>query len=194
MSRNNKSRYSHEDRKQITQLIENLKNDEDYVAIFEILTDDENNKYTKNSNGVFLNFSTVGDDTLDRITKYLKKINKKKSNQIEVDTDVIPIGNIYKNDRTHKLSNYEQNIIRQRNIGKILDDSNEYQALEFATKSAPKVSKRTESVKTTDSKTTNSKSTNSKAANKKKSVPAKKSNTKQDKTVKQTKKSLNDEC
>lgn len=48
-----KSQYSRDDRKHIVQLIENLKNDKDYVAIFEILTDDSANSYTLNSNGVF---------------------------------------------------------------------------------------------------------------------------------------------
>lgn len=135
MSRNNnKSQYSRDDRKHIVQTIENLKNEEDYVAIFEILTDDAANSYTENSNGVFLNFSTVSDDTLDKISKYLKKINKKKSNQIEVDVDVVPNGGIHKNDRTHKLSNYEQNILRQRGIKKVLNGDNEYEQMQFTAK------------------------------------------------------------
>ena len=134
IKKNNRSRYSRDDRKHIAQTIENLKNDEDYVAIFEILTDDTGNSYTENSNGVFLNFSTVGDETLDKIIKYLKKVNKKRSNQIDVDVDVIPNGNSYKNDRIHKLSNYEQNIIRQRNIKKVLNDDNEYEEMKFSAK------------------------------------------------------------
>ena len=75
-----KSKYTRDDRKYIVQSIENLKNDKDYVAIFEILTSDNENTYTLNSNGVFLNLSSVRDDTLDKITKYLKKINKKQIN------------------------------------------------------------------------------------------------------------------
>ena len=148
-----KSRYSRDDRKRIAQTIENLKNDEDYVAIFEILTDDTANSYTENSNGVFLNFSAVSDDTLDKINKYIKKINKIRSNQIEVDVDVIPNGNASKHDRTHKLSNYEQNIIRQRNIKKVLNDENDYEEMRFSAKAPKKESVAAKSAKKPSNKT-----------------------------------------
>ena len=133
MSRN-KSKYSRDDRKHIVQSIENLKNDEDYVAIFEILTDTTNNSFSQNSNGLFLDMSSVGDGTLDRIVKYLNKVNKKISgaNQIDVDVDVIPNQYISKSDRAYKLSNYEKNILKQRNLKKVLNDDNEYEELKFA--------------------------------------------------------------
>src|SRR5437879_2801123 len=134
MSHNNKSRYARDDRKHIVQSIENLKNDEDYVAIFEILTDDSANSYTQNSNGVFLNLSAVSDTTLDKISKYLNKINKKRAGQIEVDIDVIPSGNTSKSERAYKLSNYEKNILKQRNLKKVLNDENEYEELRFSAK------------------------------------------------------------
>lgn len=129
-----KTKYTRDDRKHIVESIENLKNDEDYVAIFEILTDDTANSYTQNSNGIFLNLSAVSDTTLERINKYLKKINKKRVDQIEVDVDVIPGGNISKADRTYKLSNYEKNILKQRNLKKVLNDENEYEELRFSAK------------------------------------------------------------
>lgn len=127
----NKSRYSHDDKKHIRESIESLKNDEDYVAIFEILTDDPSNSYSQNSNGIFLNLSVVSDNTLDKISKYLKKINKKCFNEIETDVDVIPNGNIYKNERMYKLSNYEKNILKQRNLKKVLNDENDYAEMKF---------------------------------------------------------------
>ena len=139
----NKSRYSREDRKHIVELIENLKNDEDYVAIFEILMQDNSNSYTQNSNGVFLNLSAVSDKTLIRISKYLKKVNKKREQEIVVDVDVIPSSNISKVDRTYKLSNYEKNIIKQRNLKKVLNEDNEYEELKFtAKKKSPKTKQR----------------------------------------------------
>jgi len=130
----NKSKYSRDDRKHIVELIENLKNDQDYVAIFEILTDDTVSSYTQNSNGVFLNLSTVSDATLEKINKFLQKINKKRANQIEVDVDIIPNGSICKNDRTYKLSNYEKNILKQRNLKKVLNDDNDYEEFKFSAK------------------------------------------------------------
>ena len=147
---NRKSKYSREDIKHMVELIENLKNDEDYVAIFEILMEDNSNSYTQNSNGVFLNLSVVSDKTLQKISKYLKKINRKREQEIEVDVDVIPMANNSKTDRTYKLSNYEKNIIKQRNLKKVLNEDNEYEELRFSAKKklSPKArtakSKRTE--------------------------------------------------
>jgi hypothetical protein len=130
-----KSKYTRDDRKHIVEQIETLKNDADYVAIFEILTDDTANSYTQNSNGVFLNLSAVSDSTLDRINKYLNKVNKKKIAEIEVDIDIIPnASNILKTDRAYKLSNYEKNILKQRNLKKVLNEENEYEELRFSAK------------------------------------------------------------
>ena len=129
-----KSKYSCEDRKHIVDLIGNLKKDEDYIKIFEILTDDDANSYTQNSNGVFLNLSVVSDKTLKKVELYLSKMNRKKINEIEMDTDVIPNVNTSKNDRAYKLSNYEKNILKQRNLKKVLNDDNEYEELRFSVK------------------------------------------------------------
>ena len=147
MSQINKSKYSRNERKYIGQTIENLKNDEDYIAIFEILTDDISNSYTENTNGVFLNLSSVSDATLDKINKYLIKINKKKSNEIEVDIDVIPNNNALRNERMHKLSNYEKNILKQRNIKKVLNDENDYEELRFVPSSKSTRNKKHHSAK-----------------------------------------------
>lgn len=129
---NNKSKYTRDDRKHIVESIENLKNADDYVAIFEILTNDDSSLFTHNSNGVFLNLSSVSDATLEKITKYLKKVNKKKTNEIEVDVDIIPNSNIIKNERIHKLSNYEKNILKQRNLKKVMNDDNDYEELKLS--------------------------------------------------------------
>ncbi|QGR53970.1 hypothetical protein [Moumouvirus maliensis] len=130
----NKSKYSRDDRKHIVESIENLKNDKDYVAIFKILMNDNANSYTQNSNGVFLNLSQVSDDTLDQISKYLKKINKTKKKHIDLDVDIIPNYDISKNERVYKLSNYEKNIIKQRNLKKVLEEDNQYEELRFSAK------------------------------------------------------------
>jgi hypothetical protein len=75
---NNKvSKYTRDDKKHIVELIENLKDDKDYAVIFDIFMGDSKNSYTYNSNGVFLDLSAVTDKTLDKISKYLKKINNR---------------------------------------------------------------------------------------------------------------------
>lgn len=143
----NKSKYSYEDRKHIRESIENLRNDDDYVAIFEILMDDPSNTYSQNSNGIFLNLSVVSDNTLDKITKYLKKINKKRFNEIEMDVDIIPNSNVTKSEKMYKLSNYEKNILKQRNLKKVLNEEIDYDEMKFTAKKKKTTKSKTSSKK-----------------------------------------------
>lgn len=136
-SKTPKSKYSRDDRKQVATLIENLKNNEDYVKIFEILTDDEANSYTHNSNGVFLNLSEVSDKTLDRIHKYMKKVNKKRKELSDEEIDYIPYSD-FKEEKTYKLSNYEKNILKQRSLKKVLNDADNYEQMKFSPKKKAK--------------------------------------------------------
>jgi hypothetical protein len=132
----NKTRYSRDARKHIVSLIENLKNDKDYENIFEILTDDSSgqNSYTQNSNGVFLNLSTISDNVLDKVTAYLNKVAKRvEEEKDESDEDIPLVPATRTTDRTYKLSNYEKNIIKQRNLKKVLNEDNDYEELSFNT-------------------------------------------------------------
>lgn len=129
-----KSKYTRDDKKHIVESIENLKNDQDYVAIFEILTSDDNILYTPNSNGVFLNLTSASDKTLDQIQKYLKKATRKRAVDTETETEIIPNAYSSKNERVYKLSNYEKNILKQRNLKKVLNDENEYEELKITAK------------------------------------------------------------
>lgn len=126
-NRSNKkiSSFSHDDRKHIVKQIENLKNNEDYLAIFEILTDDTSNSYTQNSNGIFLNLSSTSDKTLKKVKTYIKKINLEKKNNPEADTDFHLIDQPTSNDRAYKLSNYEKNILKQMNIKKATEENSQ---------------------------------------------------------------------
>jgi len=138
VNNNDRSKYSYNDRKYIAQSIENLKNDKDYVAVFKILTSDNNNCYTQNSNGVFLNLSEISDKTLGKVKKYLQKFNESKLIESEIDIDIIPNSGSTKTNRQYKLSNYEKNLIKQRNLKKVLNEDNEYEKLEFATSKSKK--------------------------------------------------------
>ena len=129
-----KSKYTRDDKKHIVECIENLKNDKDYVAIFEILTRDDNILYTPNSNGVFLNLTSASDKTLDQIHKYLKKATSKRTTDTEAETEIIPNAYSSKNERVYKLSNYEKNILKQRNLKKVLNEENDYEELKITQK------------------------------------------------------------
>lgn len=175
-----KSRYTREDLKHIRESIENLKNDEYCVAIFEILSSAENS-YTQNSNGVFLNLSVVDDATLDKISKFLEKINEEQPKEIETDVDLIPMASNTKSNRTYKLSNYEKNIIKQRNLKKVLNEDNEYEELKFSPKKkspgtpAKNTKKNNQKSKSPIKITRKSSEVNSKASSKKVSARSAKS-------------------
>ena len=125
-----KSRYTRDDRVHIKRQIENLSSEEEYNAVFDILNDDPNNSYSCNDNGLFLDMAALADVTLTKISKYLLILNKNKKDQIQdVQADFISDISSEPITRTYKLSNYEKNIIKQRNLKKILNQDSEYQEL-----------------------------------------------------------------
>lgn len=110
-----RSKYTHDDRKNIVDLIQNLKNADDYMSILEILMKDDDNIYISNTKGVFLNLSCVSDKTMSSIVKYLNKISKPKANEIKLDVDIIPTSNS-STEKAYRRSNYEKTILRQKNL------------------------------------------------------------------------------
>lgn len=130
-----KTKYSREDRKYISNLIENLKNDDDYNKIFDILETDPENIYTSNSTATYVNLAVLHDSTLNKLSRYLKKVNDNKTSEINIDTDVVlTSSNLQQSDRTYKLSNFEQNILKQKNLKKTMNVDNEYEELNFNSK------------------------------------------------------------
>ena len=167
MNHKQKSNYSYEDRKHVAYLIENLKNDTDYEAIFEILICDANITYNNNSNGVYMNLTSLDDKTLDNINSYIRKINKRKVNTIEVDIDVVPNKSCAKAERTHKLSNFEQNLIKQRNksgVEKEIEPNNLYQKRQLKQDAATQVKSQVSEISQPEkiNKTSNQKSSSDK--------------------------------
>jgi hypothetical protein len=79
---NNCKEYSKSDKKIIASRIEQIKNKKIYIKLFKIISDDNNN-YTSNSNGVFLNLNNLHNKTLFKIEKVLDtydNIKKIKAN------------------------------------------------------------------------------------------------------------------
>lgn len=125
-----KTKYSRDDRIHLAEIIENLKNNEDCIAVFEILMKDNANCYTHNSNGVFLNLSVVGDKTLTAIKNYLQKINQNGPIHCQTWIDSIPNDHLTAVNRIYKLSNRDKNILKQLNANG-LNSINNYTELEF---------------------------------------------------------------
>src|ERR1044071_4941575 len=150
-----RSKYTRDDIKHIRSLIENLKNKKDYNVIFDILTNDSETMLTHNpkTKEICLDLSVLSDKTLTNILSYINKINNDKSSKIEVDTDTIPNITSSNKIRTYKLSNYEQNIIKQRNLKKTMNNEYEYEELQLESKSKSKSKSKTGSGSKSKSKT-----------------------------------------
>lgn len=159
-----KSKYSREDIKHIRTLINSIKDKEDYNTIIDILIDNPETIWTTNSRKIVLDLDKLSDPILDRVSKFLNKVNNRRSTEIEVDTDTIPNISNQNGSRAYKLSNYEQNILKQRNLKKAMDGDDEYKAMNFdyqsksKSKSKSKGKKLTKPVKRSGSKSNRNRS------------------------------------
>ena len=116
--KNDNKKYSYNDRKKLSTRVKEIKSKEDYVRLFKIINRDPNNKFTENSNGIWLDFKILEDETIEKVSKFLNKLsNKKKKNVDSVSSiEYVPysaddIFNIKNNGP--KLSNYEKSILRR---------------------------------------------------------------------------------
>ena len=76
--KNDNKKYSHNDRKKLSTRIKEIKSKEDYVRLFKIINRDPNNKFTENSNGIWLDFKILEDETIEKVNKFLNKLSNKK--------------------------------------------------------------------------------------------------------------------
>ena len=65
-------KYNNDFKKKLVSKLEALKDKDDYVNIFNIISSDD---YSSNSNGIFYNANTFNDAIIDELVDYL---NKKK--------------------------------------------------------------------------------------------------------------------
>jgi hypothetical protein len=109
---------THHEKKQIAIRIEQLKNKKHYRKIFE-LVNENNNKYTVNDNGVYLNINTLSTPTLLRIKKFLDDIDSQKV--------IIPVPNEYvpysESDSSVSMSTQERHFMKR-----LREDKNELNA------------------------------------------------------------------
>jgi hypothetical protein len=67
--------YSPTDRKKLVEKVEKLKKREHYVNVFKLITQDTD-KYTVNSNGVWIVINALPDSTMQKIENYIHKIKR----------------------------------------------------------------------------------------------------------------------
>ena len=85
------------------------------IIIFNMIRKNTN-KYTENSNGIFINMDYLDNNTLIQINTYVNKItqNKLKSDMVVVEDGMSTINNDSEQNQSNiKLSNYEKAIIKR---------------------------------------------------------------------------------
>jgi hypothetical protein len=109
--------YSYSERKKLSSKIMNIKKKDDYIKLFKLINQDPNNKFTENSNGIWLDFKSLSDQTISKVEKYLIKLKNKSDEDSVNSLEYVPYSteenfNNLKNSGP-KLSNYEKSILRR---------------------------------------------------------------------------------
>lgn len=117
MEQNSSRKYNSEFRKKLINKIDKIKDKNDLISIYNIITEEIGNNFSSNRNGIFININLLSDDCVEKILEF---IDDKVTNTItQSDTDKINY-KTYKFDEVelisemgHKLSNQEKNIIKR---------------------------------------------------------------------------------
>ena len=108
--------YNYSERKKISSKVMSIKKKEDYVRLFKIINQDPDNKFTENSNGIWLDFKSLSDETIEKVEKFLNKIKKKIKTDSINSHEYVPYSleeNFNNKVNGPKLSNYEKSILRR---------------------------------------------------------------------------------
>ena len=99
--------YTHDDILLLADRIEQLQDRQDYSNIFQIISRDRRNRYTRAANDVILDLSLLSDKTLRRVKRYLDEEVKWPDDTIQLQLEVDA-----SEARMYKLSNYERSILK----------------------------------------------------------------------------------
>jgi hypothetical protein len=104
-------------RKKLINRFEKIKDKTDYIAIYNIITQDIGNNFSTNRNGIFINMNILSNDCIEKLMYFLN--DKLNSTLSSTETDKVNYKS-YKFDEVeiisemgHKLSNQEKNIIKR---------------------------------------------------------------------------------
>ena len=123
---------THQEKKKIASQIEQLHSKKHFKHIFKLVYD-ENNKYTTNDNGIYININAMSDSTLLKIKDFLDSLNKSKT-IIPVPKEYVPYysdngsDKIFNNGKLYKMSIFDREaklpVIRKNNGAEEYSDSN----------------------------------------------------------------------
>jgi len=83
----NNNKYAHEKKEYLAKKISTIKKKEDFVVIYNILTKDDffsKTKLMENSNGIFMHFHKLSDETYIQIEQEFKKQKEKKKQALKI--------------------------------------------------------------------------------------------------------------
>ena len=106
-------------RKKLSNKIKMLNCKEDYLKLFKILQKEENFKYTKNNNGIWINLNVLQDKTIEKIRTFLIKTLDLTSSIENFKYEYKPYAEEKLNNTFGpKLSNHEKSLIKRINLSK----------------------------------------------------------------------------
>ena len=97
-------KYNNDFKKKLVSKLEELKDKDDYVNIFNIIS---SNDYSSNSNGIFFNLNAFSDEVMEKLVDYLNE-NKKEN---EKETEPIVYTTYCNENGLFKVSNQDKQIM-----------------------------------------------------------------------------------
>ena len=118
-----KKTYTIIQKKKLADRVENLKSKKHFKHIFKIIYENSDNSYTKDSSGVYINFNSLANNTIQLIEEYLNIIAP-KFDTIPLQSKYIPYfsDDFNPKDSGIKLSNHEKNFLKY--VGNDSDNKN----------------------------------------------------------------------
>ena len=96
-------KYDNDFKKKLVSKLEDLKDKDDYVNIFNIISSDD---YSSNSNGIFYNLNDFSDDVIEKLVDYLNENKEEKEKQQVVYTTYCNENGLF------KVSNQDKQIMQ----------------------------------------------------------------------------------
>lgn len=110
-------KYNTQFRKKLCNKIKLLNTKKDYLELFNIIKKDKKNKYSKNTNGIWLNLNNLSDKTIEKIKNFLSDTLDLTISTDNFKYEYKPY--IKENNNKiigPKLSNHERSLIKRINL------------------------------------------------------------------------------
>jgi hypothetical protein len=112
-------------KKKLADRVENLKSKKHFKEIFRIIYNSSSNSYTKDNTGIYINFNSLDNQTIQLVENYLNNITP-KVDPIPLPTKYTPYfsDDFTPKDSGIKLSNHEKNFLKY--VGNDSESKNNY--------------------------------------------------------------------